>query len=238
MARSGDAAAGFGNRLLAALPEVDRQRLLTHLEPLEMTVRQPVYAPGEPIEHVYFPDGCVLSVLAVMDDGQAIEVATVGNEGMVGVPVLLGVATSQELAFCQVPGRARRMPAETFRELANDAGAVQALLQRYTYAYFSQLSQGSACNRVHSVDQRCARWLLMTHDRVGGRDHFELTQQFLAQMLGVRRATVTQAAGRLARAGLITYHRGVITIVDRTGLEAAACECYRIITDEHARLIG
>lgn len=238
MTRSGAPPDGLGNRLLLALPEPYRERFLAQLEPVEMVVREPVYAPGKPIEHVYFPDGCVLSVLAVMDDDQAVEVATIGNEGMVGIPVFLGATSSPGLAFCQVPGKAWRMAAGTFRELANGAGAIQQLLQRYTYAFFTQLSQGSACNRLHSVEQRCARWLLMTHDRVGGRDQFELTQEFLAQMLGVRRATVTEAAGRLQQDGLITYSRGIITITNRKGLEAASCECYRIITDEHTRLIG
>ena len=228
---------GRGNRLLAALPETDRERLLAHAEPLELTVRQPIYEPGKPIEHVYFPIDAVLSVLAVMDDGQAVEVATVGNEGMVGIPVFLGVSTSPGLSFCQIAGRALRMPAGTFRDLANGAGAFQQVLQRYTFAFFTQLSQGAACNRLHQMDQRLARWLLLTHDRVG-RGQFTLTQEFMAQMLGVRRATVTEAAGRLAQANLISYSRGILTIVDQPGLDMASCDCYRIITDEHARLIG
>ncbi len=228
---------GRGNRLLAALPDDERQRLAAHLELVELTLRQLLYEPGKPIEHVYFPVDAVLSVLAVMDDGQAVEVATVGNEGMVGIPVFLGVSVSPGLSFCQLPGRALRMPAGAFRELANGAGAFQQVLQRYTYAFFTQLSQGSACNRLHHMDQRLARWLLLTHDRVG-RDQFLLTQEFIAQMLGVRRATVTEAAGRLQRDGLITYRRGILTIADRKGLEAASCECYRIISDEHTRLIG
>jgi CRP-like cAMP-binding protein len=129
------------------------------------------------------------------------------------------------------------MPAGEFRELANGAGAIQALLQRYTQAFFVQLAQGAACNRLHSMDQRLVRWLLMSHDRVG-QDQFPLTQEFMAQMLAVRRATVTEAAGRLQQAGLITYSRGIIAILDRPGLEAASCECYQIITDEYARLLG
>ncbi len=228
---------GRGNRLLAALRDDERQRLAAHLELVELTLRQLLYEPGKPIEHVYFPIDAVLSVLAVMDDDQAVEVATVGNEGMVGIPVFLGVSVSPGLSFCQLPGRALRMPAGAFQELANGAGAFQQVLQRYTYAFFTQLSQGSACNRLHHMDQRLARWLLLTHDRVG-RDQFLLTQEFMAQMLGVRRATVTEAAGRLQQAGLITYSRGILTIADRKGLEAASCECYRIISDEHARLIG
>ena len=226
------------NRLLAALPDNERDQLLARLEPIRFTVRQPLYEPHKPIEHVYFPTGCVVSILAVMDDDQAVEVATVGVEGMIGIPVLLGTQTSPDLVFCQIPGQALRMPADAFRELASEAGAIQALLQRYTFAFIRQLSQGSACNRLHPVDQRCARWLLMTHDNTGGWDEFPLTQDFLAKMLGVRRATVSEAAGRLQRADLITYHRGVIRILDRPGLEAAACQCYRIITEEYARLIG
>jgi CRP-like cAMP-binding protein len=237
MAGSDAAADGRGNRLLAALPDNERERLAAHLAPVELTIRQPLYEPGKPIEHVYFPIDAVLSVLAVMDDGQAVEVATVGNEGMVGIPIFLGVSVSPGLAFCQVPGQCWQMAAGTFRELATGAGAFQQVLQRYTYAFFTQISQGSACNRLHGMDQRLARWLLLTHDRVG-RDQFPLTQEFMAQMLGVRRATVTEAAGRLQQAGLVTYSRAIVTIADRKGLEAAACECYRIISDEHARLIG
>ena len=226
-----------GNRLLDLLPAADRRRLLEHMELVELDLRQRVYEPGKPIEHVYFPLTTVISMLAVMDDGQAVEVATMGNEGMAGLPVFLGASTSPDLAFAQVPGRALRMPAGEFRELANGAGTVQALLQRYTQAFFVQLAQGAACNRLHSMDERLARWLLMTHDRVG-QDQFPLTQEFMAQMLAVRRATVTEAAGRLQQAGLITYSRGIITILDRPGLEAASCECYRIISDEHAGLLG
>jgi CRP-like cAMP-binding protein len=180
----------------------------------------------------------VISILAAMDDDQAVEVATVGIEGMIGIPVVLGADTSPDLVFCQIPGHALRMPAGAFRELADGAGAIRTLLQRYTLAFVRQLSQGSACNRLHPMDQRCARWLLMTRDNTGGRDEFPLTQDFLAKMLGVRRATVSEAAGRLQRAGLITYHRGVIRVHDRQGLEAAACRCYRIVTEEYARLVG
>jgi CRP-like cAMP-binding protein len=225
-----------GNRLLDALPAAERQRLLDRMQPVELDLREPVYEPGKAIEHVYFPLTTVISMLAVMDDGQAVEVATMGNEGMAGLPVFLGATTSPDRAFAQIAGRALRMPAGEFRDLANGAGAIQALLQRYTQAFFVQLAQGAACNRLHSVPQRLARWLLMTHDRVG-RDEFPLTQEFMAQMLAVRRATVTEAAGRLQQDGLITYGRGIITIVDRPGLEATSCECYRIITEEHARLL-
>jgi CRP-like cAMP-binding protein len=226
-----------GNRLLDTLPAADRQRLQERMELVELDLKEPIYERGKPIEYVYFPLTAVISLLAVMDDGQAVEVATMGNEGMAGLPVFLGATTSPDRAFAQVAGRALRMPAGEFRELANGAGVIQALLQRYTQAFFVQLAQGAACNRLHSMDQRLARWLLMTNDRVG-QDQFPLTQEFMAQMLAVRRATVTEAAGRLQQAGLITYSRGIIAVLDRPGLEAASCECYRIITDEHARLLG
>ena len=225
------------NFLLAALPDGEWQRMRPHLRVVTATLREVLYEVGQTIGYVDFPVSAVLSMITEVDGEAGVEVATIGREGMAGLPVFLGATSSPDRAFAQVPGRALRMSAGEFRELANGAGTVQGLLQRYTQAFFVQLAQGAACNRLHSTDQRLARWLLMTHDRVG-QDQFPLTQEFMAQMLAVRRATVTEAAGRLQQAGLITYSRGIVTILDRPGLEVVSCECYRIITDEHTHLVG
>jgi CRP-like cAMP-binding protein len=195
-----------------------------------------VFEPNRVMEHVYFPEDGVISIVGLMEDGSAVETATVGNEGMVGVPVFLGAMQMAGQGFAQVPGSAWRLPAGALREEVRRGGALSRLLGRYTQALFTLVAQSSACNRKHTVEQRCARWLLMTHDRVAG-DNFELTQLFLSQMLGVRRATVTEAAGELQARGLIEYTRGRMAIVDRAGLEAAACPCYGIIRAEFARML-
>jgi len=224
------------NRILAALPAGELERLGPELELVELEVRQVLIDPNKVIGDVYFLEEGVVSILGVMEDGSAVETATVGHEGMVGLPVFLGAMSMAAQAFAQVPGRAYRMPAAALREEVRRGGALSGLLGRYTQALFTLLSQSSACNRMHAVEQRCARWLLLTHDRVGS-DTFELTHLFLSQMLGVRRATVTEVAGELQRRGLIEYTRGKITIVDRPGLERAACECYGVIASEFARLL-
>lgn len=172
-----------------------------------------------------------------MQNGEAVEVATVGNEGMVGLPVFLEAATIPGKAFAQIPGEAWRMSADTFKEQVSPGTPLHELLQRYTQALFNLISQSTACNRLHTVEERACRWLLMTHDRVGS-DSFPLTQEFLAQMLGVRRPTVSTVASILQRAGFISYSRGKITILDREGLESASCECYEIIRAEFERLVG
>jgi CRP-like cAMP-binding protein len=226
-----------GNRILDALPAADFDPVGRVLERVDLDARDSIYRRGEPIEFVHFPINCVISLVAEMDDGRAVEVATVGCEGMAGLPVFLQAAyTSAHESFCQVPGASWRMRAEAFTALGNQGGVLQALLQRYTQALFSQIAQSSACNRLHTIEQRCARWLLQTHDRVDS-DRFPLTQEFLAQMLGVQRSSVNGAAGALQDQGVIRYSRGIITILDRDGLENVACECYRVVTDEFARLI-
>ena len=225
------------NRILAALPADELERLGPSLELVDLEFRRVLVDVNHAIEHVYFPEAGVVSVISLMEDGSAVETATIGNEGMVGLPVFLGAASMAGQAFVQVVGRAYRMPAEALREEMRRGGALAGLLGRYTQALFTLVSQSSACNRMHAVEQRCARWLLMTHDRVGA-DTFELTHLFLSQMLGVRRATVTEAAGALQARGLIDYTRGRVRIVDRAGLEAAACECYRIIVSDLERQVG
>ena len=224
------------NRILAILPDADRHRLLPLMERVRLELKHVLYEPNAPVAYVYFPLTGVMSLLTVMDDGSSIEVATVGNEGMVGLPVFLGAGSMPGKALSQIPGDSMRMPAESFRREANAGGALQAILQRYTQGLLNQIAQSAACNRLHPMTERCARWLLMTHDRVG-RDEFPLTHEFLSQMLGVRRATVTVATGTLQQAGLIRSRRGSITILDREGLENASCECYRIIREEYDRLL-
>ncbi len=226
-----------GNRLLALLPEAEYKRLEPHLEKVALPLREVLYEADKPIEHVFFPLTGVTSIVAEMEDGRIAEVGTIGNEGMAGLPVFLGAEKTPTLAFQQVPGEALRMRVDVFRKEIENAGTLTRVLHRYTQALFTQVAQAAACNRLHSTDQRCARWLLMTHDRVG-TDEFLLTHEFLGQMLGVRRATVTEVAGTLHKAGLITYSRGKITVLDRQGLEAASCKCYQVIREDFDRLLG
>lgn len=227
---------GVRNRILAALPHDEWERLSRSLERVRLETRQILFEANRPITHVYFPENAVLSLVGLMDDGSAVETATVGNEGMMGVPVYLGAMQMAGQAFAQIPGEALRMPAGALREEVRRGTELSRLLGRYTQALFTLVAQSSACNRKHPVEQRCARWLLMTHDRVEG-DSFELTQLFFSQMLGVRRATVSEAAAALQDRGLIEYSRGQITILDRAGLEAASCACYAIIRAEFARML-
>lgn len=224
------------NRILSALPAGEWERLRDSLEPVTLEFRRVLFEPNQTIQHVYFPEDAVVSILGLMEDGSAVETATVGNEGMVGVPVFLGAMQMAGQAFAQIPGTGWRMSAGALREEARRGSPLAQLLGRYTQALFTLVAQSSACNRKHGTEQRCARWLLMTHDRVGG-DTFELTQLFLSQMLGVRRATVSETAAQLQGRGLIRYVRGRITVVDRPGLEAAACPCYGIIRAEFARML-
>lgn len=225
------------NRILAALPPEDSRRLRPLLEAVDLPTRMPLYEIGEPIEHVYFVYRGVASIMTPMKEGVPVELATVGWEGMVGIPVFLGDEMTPSRAFMQVPGEGVRMESDSFRQFVRGSPTLNHVLLRYTLALMTQMAQNAACNRTHSVEERCARWLLMTQDRVR-EESFQLTQDFLAQMLGVRRPTVSIAAGILARAGLISYVRGQITILDRCGLQAACCECYGIITKEFERLIG
>jgi CRP-like cAMP-binding protein len=224
------------NRILEALPAEDRERLEGSLERQSLAMRRVVIEPNQPIEEVWFPVDAVVSILGLLEDGSGIETATVGCEGMVGVPVYLGAMQMAGQAFAQVPGDAWRMSAEALREEVRRGGALPRLLGRYTQALFTLVAQSSACNRKHTLEQRCARWLLLTHDRVPG-DTFDLTQLFLSQMLGVRRATVSEAATALQGRGLIEYTRGRLTVLDRPGLERASCGCYGIIRAEFGRML-
>ena len=208
---------------------------MASLELVTLEVREMLYEPNIPFEYAYFPVDGVLSMLAQLEDDVEIEVATVGNEGMIGLPLFLGSDATPGRAFSQVPGHAYRLPTAGFKQLMQRPSRLTAVLHRYTQALMVQISQGNGCNRAHSNDQRCARWLLQTHDRVG-KDSFLLTQEFLAQMIGVRRAAVSAVASRLQQDGIIEYSRGVIQILDRPRLEAVSCICYRIIREEYDRM--
>lgn len=225
------------NRLLAALPPEEYERLLPNLENVLVSFKQILYQVNEPIEYLYFPNNALVSLITIMENGDAVEVGTVGNEGIVGLPVFLGAERIPGQAFAQIPGTAMRMRADVFKREVTPASRLFNLLQRYTQALFNQVAQSAACNRLHSIEERLCRWLLMTQDRVGS-DEFPLTQEFMGHMLGVRRASVSVAASILQNAGLIRYSRGKMTIVDRVGLENSACECYRIIKAEFQRLLG
>lgn len=211
---------------------------MSQLRPVSLTARALLFDVDTPIDRVFFPETAVTSVVAPMRDGSAVETATIGFEGFVGLPVFLGATQMTAQCFAQVPGSALEMNVQAFRALVSaNGGSLQTILHRYTQALLTQIAQSSGCNRRHNVRQRCARWLLLTHDRVGA-DTFELTQRFLAQMLGVQRTTVTVAASELERLGCITYRHGTIDVVDRAALEREACECYEIIRAEFDRLLG
>jgi CRP-like cAMP-binding protein len=213
------------------------ERLLPHLEFAEVPSKHVLWKPDAPIRSVYFPRSCVLSHLVPLASEDPVEAATVGREGFAGVPVLLGADSTSTETLVQVAGGLVRLPVAALREVQAHDGALTALLLRYAQALYEQTAQSVACNRRHSLEERCARWLLMTRDRVGS-DSFALTQEFLAAMLGVRRASVTVVAGMLQQAGLITYHRGRITIVDPERLEQASCECYGVVKQKYQHLLG
>ncbi|OWK40345.1 Crp/Fnr family transcriptional regulator [Fimbriiglobus ruber] len=226
------------NRLLAALPADDRTRLIARMADVTLGHKDLLYRAGGPIDYVYFPRSGVLSAVVVMNDGQYVEAAAIGLEGMVGVTACLGADRSIEQVFCQVfPAECRKMPAAAFvAEVARD-GAFRDIVYAYLRGTLAAAAQSTACNCLHSVDERCARWLLMCQDRFGG-DDFPLTQEFLAAMLGVRRATVTVTAGALQSNGFITYRHGRVRVVDRAGLEKVACECYHAIRNAFAPAPG
>jgi CRP-like cAMP-binding protein len=226
------------NRLLQALPEADYERLKGALRSRSVETKHELHEPGQRIDMVHFPIDAVVSVLTQMDEGARVEIATIGNEGLVGLSVAWGNGTMnpREVATVQVPGEVVSMAAGAFRTEIQAQGPLSSLVERYTGAFFSQVSQQVACNGLHSIEQRCARWLLLTHDRVG-TDEFPMTHEFLSQMLGVRRASVTVTAGILQRAGFVEFRRGRVTVVDRAGLESAACECYGVTREVYDRLL-
>jgi len=225
------------NRLLAMLSSDIYGRLQPNLERVWLESKHLLYEAHTPIECVYFPINGVVSVLTLMENGTQIEVGTVGHEGFVGVPVFLGAGETAGRAFAQVPGEALRIRTEAFRQEMLRNGPFIQILHRYLDALFSDMAQQIACNRLHSVQQRCARWLLMTRDRVGANE-FPLTQEFLAQMLGVLRAGVNEEAMTLQEKGILRYRRGVITILDAEGLEAVACECHKIVRSRYDQMLN
>jgi CRP-like cAMP-binding protein len=218
------------NSLLAAIPRKAYRQLLEGFEPVSLSFGEVLYEPGQAIRHVYFPSSSLVSLLTLADGHLALEVGLIGRDGMVGIPIVLGHKNSPVRALVQGSGTAMRMASAHFLRLFRLNRSLQDSLYRYTYALMAQISQTAACNRFHVVESRLARWLLMTHDRVES-DHFRMTHQFLGHMLGVRRVGVTKAAQSLQKGDLIRYSRGDITVLDRKGLEAAACDCYRVVRE-------
>lgn len=227
----------ISNRLLAALPTVDYERLGPHLKPVPLEFRSVLHAEGAPVTHVYFPGEGVVSLLTVMADGSASEVGLIGSEGMVGIAALWGVGTAPGRTMVQLSGAGVRVKASALRAEFKRGGALQDVLLRYTHALFTQVSQSTACIASHALNRRLCRWLLMTHDGAAG-DTFEIKHEFMALMLGVTRSVVTRAAGALQREKLIRYVRGRVTVLDRKRLEAAACECYASVVAEYERVLG
>ncbi|MGB8434721.1 MAG: Crp/Fnr family transcriptional regulator [Burkholderiales bacterium] len=224
------------NQLLAVLPEGERERLYSHLEPVSMKLGQVVYESGSRQEYVYFPTSAIVSLLYVMADGASAEIAVVGNEGMVGISLFMGGETTPSRAVVQSAGQAFRLSGQLMKREFTRAGPMQHLLLRYTQALLTQMAQTAVCNRHHSVDQQLCRWLLLSLDRLP-TNKLTMTQELIANMLGVRREGVTEAAGKLQSAGLIQYSRGRIAVLDRPGLEARACECYAVVKRECDRLL-
>lgn len=221
----------LGNAVLARLPEDDLASALELSDLVDSEIRDQVYKPEGVITDVYFPISSVFSLTTMVEERVVVEVATVGREGMVGLPVFLGASSSPHAAFCQIPGRSARMTTENLERLLAKSSELHRVLSRFTQATIVQIAQNVVCNNTHNAQQRAARWLLTTHDRVTS-DEFPLTQEFLARMLGLRRPTVSEVAGALQTQGLIRYRRGVMTIVDRPALEAVACDCYAVVKAE------
>jgi CRP-like cAMP-binding protein len=225
------------NHLLAVIPASEFRELKAHLTTVDLRAKDRLAVPNRPIEAVYFPLDAVVSMAAIDRDGKTVEVGSVGCEGMTGLAVLLGAEQSTSRTAVQIGGQAERMDAAVLQREAGRNDRFGRLLHLYVQAFMTQIAQSTACNRLHAAEQRLARWLLICRDRVG-RDEMPITQETMAVMLGVRRATVTEAASGLQREGLIRYRRGVVAIVDRPGLEAATCECYGIVREEFDRLLG
>jgi CRP-like cAMP-binding protein len=224
------------NQLLASLPGAEFSRLERHLELVSMQLGDVLYESGSQLSHVYFPTTSIVSLLYVMEDGSSAEIAVVGNEGVVGVALFMGGETTPSRGIVQSAGDAYRLRGQDLKQEFLRAGELQHLLLRYTQALLTQMAQTAVCNRHHSVDQQLCRWLLLSFDRLPSNE-LTMTQELIANMLGVRREGVTEAAGKLQKAGLIRYNRGRITVIDRRGLEARSCECYAVVKKEFDRLL-
>jgi CRP-like cAMP-binding protein len=224
------------NRLLAALPEAEWRRWQTQLEAVELPLGKVLYESGSTPQHVYFPTSAIVSLLYVLENGASAEIAVVGNEGIVGVSLFMGGESTPSRAVVQSAGRGFRLRAQSMKDEFNRAGPVLRLLLRYTLALITQMAQTAVCNRHHSLDQQLCRWLLLSLDRLPSSE-LVMTQELIANMLGVRREGVTEAALKLQRAGLIKYARGRIVVLDRPGLEQRTCECYAVVKREYERLL-
>ena len=224
------------NRLLAALPDAEWSRWKPLLEPVDLPLGKVIYESGSLLTHVYFPTTSIISLLYVMADGASAEIAVVGNEGIVGIALFMGGGSTPSRALVRSAGRGFRLRADVMLEEFNRTGAVSHLLLRYTHALITQMAQTAVCNRHHSLDQQLCRWLLLSLDRIH-TEELVMTQELIANMLGVRREGVTEAAGELQRAGLIKYRRGHITVIDRARLEQRTCECYNVVKSEYDRML-
>ena len=224
------------NLLLAALSAVELKRLRPHLELTEMNLGESVYESGRQLDHVYFPTDCIVSLLYVLENGASAEIAVVGREGVVGVSIFMGGETTPSRAVVQSAGSAYRLPGQKVKDEFTRGGAMQHLMLRYTQSLITQMAQTAVCNRHHSVDQQLCRWLLLSIDRLQSPE-ITMTQELIANMLGVRREGVTEAAGKLQKAGVIIYRRGHIKVLDRMRLEGMSCECYDVVRRETARLL-
>jgi CRP-like cAMP-binding protein len=225
------------NEILLSLPAEDFGLLRPYLQFVELPVKKTLIVPDEPIRHVYFPDQGVASMLALLEGGGSVEVGMIGRDGMVGIHVLLGVGTVTQECVVQIPGAGWRMEIAAFREAVILSRSLSDTLHRYTMAFLLQVSQTAACNAAHQLNERLARWLLMTHDRTDG-DQLPLTHEYLSIMLAVRRSGVTMAAGALQKAGIIKYASGHITILNREALEMSSCECYRTVKEQSDFILG
>ncbi len=225
------------NGLLAALPLDESQCILPGLERVSLTLDQSICEAYREMDHVYFPVDCIISLVGVMEDGGSAEIAVVGNEGMVGVSLFMGGGSTPSRAVVQAGGDAYRLSGAVLKQEFSRGGSMQRLLLHYTQALLTQMAQTAICNRHHTLDKQLCRWLLLSNDRLGEKE-LVMTQELIANMLGVRREGVTEAAGRLQKAGLIRYHRGHIEILDRAGLEERTCECYGVVRREYERLLS
>ncbi len=224
------------NRLLAALSAAEAERVFPHLQSVPMPLGKVLYESGDTLRHVYFPADCIVSLLYVMEDGASAEISVVGNEGLVGIALFMGGETTPSRAIVQSAGHAYRLVGQRLKDEFFRSGAMQSLLLRYTQALITQMAQTAVCNRHHSVDQQLCRWLLLSLDRLTS-NRLTMTQELIANMLGVRREGVTEAAGKLQKTGVIRYSRGEIIVLDRPRLEAMCCECYAVVKKESDRLL-